>query len=504
MASGEKFIDGKYIHAIYHEIDKMIKGENNRLILNLAPRHLKSLICSVALPAWLLGKYPEKKIMCISYGEDLAKEHASNCIRIMESDWYKRAFGNVLEMSNPSVLNFKTIKNGMRYSATVEGKITGFGGDWIIIDDPLKPGDAMSDVQRKKVNEIYQNTISSRLNNVAEGKILLTMQRVHENDLSGFLKNKAGSTFRAISMPLIAEHEEEWTLKYYDDERLWKRKKGAPLHPERYDLDVIEMIRNDAGERTFCTQYQQNPYPADGGIILKEWLENVYLKEPEFREIVMSWDTAAGDKDTNANSACCVFGVDDEQTYYLLEVFKAKLLFPDLLKTVLDKHDKYKRYGLNPTVVIENASSGRSLADTLERDYSKINVERINAVKDKVVRMGEASLVLEKGRCKFSNTPKNWWSEFEQELLAFPVTSYKDQCDAFAQGLIYLEEHSGRPNTLIAELLDMKKAERKVRYYNPMKNPLRNPNAGPKLRNTAGLAEGDAGTVSVFNRQFYY
>ena len=163
----------------------MIEGENQKLIINLPPRYLKSVICSIALPTFILGHNPSAKIMCISYGEELASKLAADCKSVMEADWYKTLFPETrIRTDKKSVMDFETTNHGGRFATTISGAVTGRGADWIIIDDPLKPVDAFSDTQREKVNDLYGNTVNSRLNNKNTGRILVVMQRLHAHDLS--------------------------------------------------------------------------------------------------------------------------------------------------------------------------------------------------------------------------------------------------------------------------------------------------------------------------------
>lgn len=202
---GRKFINGWHIDLICDELQCLTEDNYNKLIINIPPRYLKSIMCSVALPAYILGKMPHAKVMCISYGEDLALELARKCLTVMASNWYKKLFpGTIIQNNRNSAIDFETTKRGGKFSTTMGGVITGSGADYIIIDDPLKPDDATSDTMREKVNKLYRNTIHSRLNDQNTGKIILVMQRLHENDLTGYLL-ATDKSFKHIKLPLIAE-----------------------------------------------------------------------------------------------------------------------------------------------------------------------------------------------------------------------------------------------------------------------------------------------------------
>jgi len=176
VSAGDDYMDNWHVDVICDEIMNMVEGKNNKLIVNIPPRYMKSIICSVALPAFLMGHRPETNVICVSYNDNLAEKFASDCRRVMLSPWYWELFpGTKLEVSRRSVADFETTKGGGRMSTSIGGTLTGRGADWIIIDDPLKPADAMSDVQREKVNDWYGSTLCSRLNDKTTGKTMLIM-----------------------------------------------------------------------------------------------------------------------------------------------------------------------------------------------------------------------------------------------------------------------------------------------------------------------------------------
>ena len=169
----------------------LLREQSSRLIINLPPRHLKSLLGSIALPAWLLGHDPSLQIICASYGAELAHKLSRDCRTIMESEWYKELFPDT-RLDRHAVNELTTTKHGVRMATSVDGVLTGRGADLIIIDDPLKPDEALSDTTRVKVNDWFDTTLFSRLNNKQEGSILLIMQRLHEDDLTGHLASRPG------------------------------------------------------------------------------------------------------------------------------------------------------------------------------------------------------------------------------------------------------------------------------------------------------------------------
>ena len=181
-----EYLHNWHIDVIAAALEKCRIGKLHRLIINLPPRSLKSHMASVAFPAFLLGHNPAAQIICASYAQDLADKLAVDCRSVMASEWYQHAFPRArLAARRPAMNDFMTTSKGFRLSTSVYGVLMGRGADYIIIDDPLKPSEALSETQRKAVNDWYDHTLFSRLNNKRTGCIILIMQRLHEDDLVG-------------------------------------------------------------------------------------------------------------------------------------------------------------------------------------------------------------------------------------------------------------------------------------------------------------------------------
>lgn len=188
---GAAFHDNFHIHVIMEELEALRHGRNRKLAVAMPPRSLKSIIISVAFVAWLLGHDPKLKIICVSYGQELADKLASDCRQIMQTGWYQRLFpGTRLRQGRQSLANFETTAGGGRFSTSVGGTLTGFGADWTILDDPMKPSEALSDTERTTTNNWIQHTLFTRLNDKRTGRIIIVMQRLHEDDVIGNLLEK--------------------------------------------------------------------------------------------------------------------------------------------------------------------------------------------------------------------------------------------------------------------------------------------------------------------------
>lgn len=260
-----KFKGNWHLEQLAAKLEAARLGNIRRLIINIPPRSLKSIAASVAFPAWVLGKDPSAQILCVSYAQDLADKHARDCRAVMSTAWYQGLFPTRLSTDRNAVQEFITTEQGYRLTTSVGGVLTGRGADLIIIDDPLKPEEALSETQRKAANEWFSHTLYSRLNDKSTGCIIIIMQRLHEDDLVGHVLAQEG--WEVVSFPAIAEHDEEIVIDTAFGTMRVRRRVGDPLHPERESQADLDQIRKTLGEYHFSGQYQQAPAPRGGGMV---------------------------------------------------------------------------------------------------------------------------------------------------------------------------------------------------------------------------------------------
>jgi hypothetical protein len=254
-----EFLRSWHIEVIVDALEACRRREVNRLIINTPPRSLKSIYASVAFPAWLLGHEPSGQIICASYAQDLANKHAMDCRALLSSKWYQDLFPTRLLSQRQAVQEFVTTQQGSRLATSVGGVLTGRGADFIIIDDPLKPDEALSETQRKAVNDWYDHTLYSRLNDKRKGCIILIMQRLHEDDLVGHVLGQ--EPWKLVRLPAIAEEDETHVIQTLNGQKRLTRRVGEALHPAREPLEVLRRLRETLGEYNFAGQYQQAPAP---------------------------------------------------------------------------------------------------------------------------------------------------------------------------------------------------------------------------------------------------
>lgn len=424
LVPGEKFTPEWHLEAIAHRLEQMRHGEIRRLIINMPPRSLKSIIASVAFPAFLLGHDPRKKIVCASYSHDLALKHAADCRAVLTSNWYRSVFQRTRIGAKDTQAELITTERGGRLTTSVGGTLTGRGGDIVVIDDPLKAQDAHSEPERAKVNQWFTTTLLSRLNDKRTGAIVVVMQRVHMDDLTGYLLREGGEDWTVLSLPAIAEVEENIPLL---GKRVHCRRVDEVLS-SREPRQVLEALRRDMGSDAFQAQYQQEPVPPGGVTIKRQWLK--YYKEPPTGPglwwVVQSWDTAAKGGPQNDWSVCTTWLWSLEDTrWFLIDLWRERVDYPTLKKKVIELAQKHRAR----QILIEDTSTATALIQEL-----RFQVHGLTAVKpdgDKRSRLAIASAKFEAGQVLFPERAP-WLSDLLTELLSFPNGRHDDQVDSIS------------------------------------------------------------------------
>ncbi len=425
------------------------EGKTKRLVVNVPPRHLKSLAASVALPAWLLGHDPALAVVSVTYAQDLSEKFARDCRAVMMSPWYRALFSTRLASPREPLSELVTTRGGFRLATSVGGVLTGRGADVILIDDPMKPADAMSESRRSAANEWFDSTLFSRLNDKANGKIVIVMQRLHEDDLAGHVLRQEG--WEVVSFPAIAEDDELHVVERRFGKRPFGRKCGEALDPAREPLETLERIRETIGEYNFAAQYQQRPAPAGGGMIKAAWFRRYRPDEippPQdlirgrgFDRIIQSWDTANKPSELADYSVCTTWGLKGPN-FHLLDVLRKKLSFPELKRAVIDQEARFSPQA----ILIEDRASGTQLIQELIAAGCS-RATRYSPEGDKVMRLHAQTATIENG---FVFLPEEapWLADYLAELTAFPAGRHDDQVDSTAQALAWSKRVPAEPGMI--------------------------------------------------------
>jgi predicted phage terminase large subunit-like protein len=398
------------------------EGKIKRLVICLPPRHFKSTIGSVALPAFILGHNPAAKIICASYGEDLAKDFSTQTRRFMMSQSYAEAFPDV-QLEKATDMHLRTTKGGERYATTVGGPITGKGADFIIVDDPMKFQDVDSEARRDDVASWVSN-LATRLNNPNTGGILLIAQRLHQDDVIGRIADKGG--WEIVNLPLVATQDESFER---GPNLIYERKAGEYLHPARIDQTLAQQLRDELGNPAFQAQYQQNPLPAGAGFFDLELIKRYKSPPKAFEHFFFSVDVATV-TDGGDYSVCTIWGYV-EQNFYLLDVWRKQVSFPELRRSLVEL-DKNWAPSL---IIVEAIGSGTALYQDLRNQLGHY-VLSCSPKGNKAHRFQATTLLMEKGRVWMpTNAP--WLETLIKELQAFPQGKHDDQVDSFSQILVH-------------------------------------------------------------------
>ena len=421
------YLPNWHIEAIVHQLMRVQAGEVSRLLINQPPRSLKSICVSVAYVAWLLGHDPSRRIIVVSYSGEFAAELHRQFRMIVDAAWYREVFP-AMRPARDTGAELVTTASGSRYATSIGGTLTGRGADLIIVDDPLKAEDAMSESARKRVIDWYGGTLVSRLNDKRKDPIIVIMQRLHESDLAGHLLGQGG--WEHLDLPAIAV---EKTVFQIGNGKIKTRDAGDLLHPEREDKKALDRIKAEIGSLQFSAQYQQRPVPLEGNLIRRAWFRyyDRLSDDAQPGRIVQSWDIAMMTGAANDYSVCTTWRMI-RKDYYLVDVFRARLQYPDLRRTVAALAERYKAQ----TVLIENAGPGTALLQDLWRDMPRGMPRPIGQrpERSKADRMVAQSAKLEAGQVLL---PRNagWLDDFLLEMLAFPHGRHDDQVDSVAQFL---------------------------------------------------------------------
>jgi predicted phage terminase large subunit-like protein len=431
-----EFLTNWHIELVASALEACRRGEITRLIINQPPRSLKSHCASVAFPAFILGHDPSARIICASYGQDLANKHAMDCRTILASPWYQALFPHTrLSSERQAVAEFMTTKLGYRLSTSVGGVLTGRGADYLIIDDPLKPDDALSESQRRAVNEWFLHTLYSRLNDKRTGRIILVMQRLHEDDLVGHVLDI--EPWRSIRLPAIAEADETHVIQTPYGTRRFQRRAGEALHSEREPLEVLNHLREAQGDYNFSGQYQQSPAPLGGGLVKTEWFQTYTAvdRPATFEMTLQSWDTASKPTELSDYSVCTTWGIKEKHVY-LLHAFRKRLGYPELKRAVREQAEAFGPQ----TILIEDKASGTQLIQELVNEGMH-EIKSYEPTMEKTMRMNSVTSTIENG---FVHLPEKaaWLGDYVHELATFPFGKYDDQADSTAQALHWFKSNS--------------------------------------------------------------
>lgn len=433
-----------HLDAIIHELERNLSGLQPQLIITMPPRHLKTFLVSICWPAFLLTREPSLKIFCVSYTEDLAKVIARDFRRLVESDWYRALFPDV-RMTKLTQTEAATSAGGFRSALSVHGSITGRGADLIIVDDPSRPEEVESDAARLKLNAWFNSTLLSRRDDKLRSGLIIVMQRLHVNDLVGFVEETGD--FRKLSLPAIAERDERIELR---DGAIYLRRAGEALQPDRESVQTLRQLERQIGPFLFAAQYQQAPRTPDGTLFKRKTFVLVD-KMPQLNgrgEFFISIDSAMSRSATADYTAIIVAYIEDRRLY-VLKVDRGRFGYEELRNRTLKWIERLAANHREAiTVFVEGSSSGIWLLQELkDRRIQRITLDGFRPRTDKYDRAARVRHMFDPGIYVCNVDGENDWVEkFIHEFLNFPNGANDDQVDALVQLL-----HMNRARNLLLD-----------------------------------------------------
>lgn len=433
LKPGETFTPNWHHEHLAYKLEQVRTGELRRLIINVPPRSGKSILASVAWPMFVIGHDPSAEFLAISHTDGLARDFSVQRKMIGQQDWYQDLFPDLAWTARRN-MDLVTNRGGRIFASGTGGAVLGKGAHYILIDDPLDGSAAFSQTERRKFNEFYDNTLASRLNNKTTGAIVLIMQRLHEEDATAHLLEK--DAFEVLCLPAIASQAKTYPLSNAPGD-VYRRCEGEVLDPVREPIDVLETMRRTQGAAHFQAQYQQDPVPAGGNAIKREWLRYYVDPPASFDRIIVSWDTASTLGEASDYSVGTVWG-SKGLDFYLLKIVRGRFEAPDLRRKILELHKSYNAH----VTLIEDTELGRALVQEL-RASNDLRPILWSAREGKEARLLAQSARFETGQVHLpQNAPE--LGDYVGELLAFPSGRHDDQVDSTSQALSYLTGVSAR------------------------------------------------------------
>jgi len=419
------FINGPHHKLMAKKFQEIADGKCKRLIINMPPRHTKSEFASYMLPAWFLGKFPDKKIIQCSNTAELAVGFGRKVRNLVGSDAYHEVFPEVdLKSDSKAAGRWDTNKGGTYFAIGVGGTVTGKGADLLIIDDPHSEQEAAIASSNPevydKVYEWYSSGPRQRLQ--PGGAIVVVMTRWSLRDLTGrILKSSVerdGDEWEVINLPAILPSDK-------------------PLWPAFWPLNELLALKEELPVGKWNAQYQQSPTSEEGALVKRDWWQEWKGdRAPACEFIIQSWDTAFTKNERSDYSACTTWGVfykDEDQrdpNIILLDAFKERLEFPELKKRALEEYKSWEP----DAFVIEGKASGMPLIFELRRMGIPVQEFTPTRGNDKIARLNSVTDLFASGKVWAPAT--RWADEVMEEMAAFPNSEHDDLVDSATQALI--------------------------------------------------------------------
>src|ERR1700676_4502992 len=360
------FQDNWHVDLIAEYLAMVRRREIRRLIINVPPRHMKSLLVTVMFPAWIWTKEPHSRFICSSYADSLATKHNLDRRTLIESPWYQSLWGDRVTIASDQnqKTEFLNEARGHMISTSTGGSITGKGANYIVVDDPHNPLQVASEVSRETTLNYFDQALSTRMDDPMRDVIVVVMQRLHEQDLTGHLLEQQG--WEHVSIPAEAERVEKWKFPVTNREVV--RQPGDLLWPNRFPHKVLEDAKVRLGTYAYAGQYQQRPAPAEGGILKRHWWRRYDVLPIKFDQVVQSWDFAFKDSKQSDFVVGQVWGRIGSNKY-LLDQLRGRYTFSQSLQAMRTLTARWPQCHAK---LVEDKANGPAIIDTLRNELTGI------------------------------------------------------------------------------------------------------------------------------------
>lgn len=436
-----RFENPPHIRAIIEKLEAVERGEIDRLMIFMPPRHGKSLITSQLFPAWFIGRNSTKSIIASSYGAELASDFGRATRNFVASPTHRAVFPqSIMSDDLGSIHRFAMLGGGAYFAVGSGGALTGRGADLLLLDDLLKGYEqANSETERASLKSWFENVAYTRLQ--PGGAIVFISTRWHLDDLPGsLLREHASENWQVLSLPALAEPDDPLG-----------RAEGAALWPSQYPIKDLERIREAVGSSAWLSLYQCRPSAAEGSTFKRNWWRYAAALPEKFEQIVLSVDSAYKVGRQNDYSVILTLGVS-QNAYHVIDVVRERLEFPALLKKVELLAERFRPHCL----LVEDSASGQSLIQVL-RANTRLAVKPIKPDSDKISRANAVVPLVEAGRVVLP-AGAGWLGDFIDELSSFPKAPHDDQVDALSMALRYVADFGGDVGFRGLKKLDAAKA----------------------------------------------
>ena len=424
------YVHGWHVDAICEHLEAVTRGEIRQLLINMPPRHMKSLAVSVFWPTWEWIRYPERRWLFASYALSLSIRDSLKCRRLIQSPWYQASWGHVYQLTEDqnAKIRFENDHLGYRLATSVGGALTGEGGDRLVVDDPHNVREAESQAMRSSTIVWWDEAMSTRLNDQRKGAKVIVMQRVHAHDLAGHVLEQGG--WEHLCLPAEYEGERHTTSIGWRDPRT---EAGALLWPERVGEAELARLKASLGSYAYAGQFQQRPSPRSGGMLKRNWWKWYRQAPATLDELLQSWDMTFKDLKSSDYVVGQVWGRKGADKY-LLDQVRGQMDFPTTVQAVKTLSAKW------PTArakLVEDKANGPAVIATLRHELA--GLIPVEPQGGKVARAAAVSPDVEAGNV-YLPEGEPWVSDFVEECAAFPTGAHDDQVDAMTQALLRLTQ----------------------------------------------------------------